>query len=186
MDTASPNELSRGSGIAMPRRWTLWFAVGTMIVLYVVLYWLNRPLVNAVAPRGIISFELAHTRDTSSAMLASWDEAARSSARANLIIDYCFMLAYGSALALGCLSTRARTASRWPLVAQMARILAAGTVGAAVLDAVENAALLLQLTDGASVALALLAWGCASAKFTLVLLAIPFALPALWPTRRPA
>ena len=91
------------------------------------------------------------------------------------------MLAYGSALALGCLTTRARTASRWPLVAQMARILAAGSVGAAVLDAVENAALLVQLTDGASVALALLAWGCASAKFTLVLLAIPFALAARAP-----
>ncbi len=164
--------------LAPPRRW-LWIAVAGTLVLEVTLGRLNRPLVTTAAPLGIVSYELAHSVERSAAMLASWDQAARASARTSLIVDYLFMIAYPAALALGCLTT----AARWPRWGRAARALAAGALVAGACDAVENAALLIQLADGASATPAMVAWGCATVKFALVLLAIPVALPALWSSR---
>ena len=161
--------------LAPPRRW-LWVAIAATLALEVTLAWLNRPLVTAAAPLGIVSFELAHSLERSAAMLASWDQAARTSARTSLIVDYLFMVAYPATLALACLTT----AARWPQWGRVARALATGALVAGAFDAVENAALLVQLADGASATAAQVAWGSAVVKFALVLLAIPVALPALW------
>lgn len=164
-----------------PRRW-LWLSLAATIVLEVILARLNRPLLTVAAPTGIISFELAQTLERSAAILASWDEAARASARTSLLVDYLFMIAYPATLVLGCLTT----AARWPRWGRVARALATGALVAGALDAVENAALLVQLAEGASAAAALVAWGCAAVKFALVVLAIPVALPALWPWKSTA
>jgi hypothetical protein len=150
------------------------------VVLELVLGRLNRPLVTAAAPLGIVTFELAHSVERSAAILASWNAEARASARMSLIVDYLFMIAYPATLAIGCVTVAARISARWPGAARVARTVAAGALVAGALDAVENAALLVQLSGGAAELPALIAWGCATVKFALVVMAIPVAVPALW------
>lgn len=174
--------------IVEPRAALLWASLVVTIALEVVLGRLNQPLQSAVAPLGIVSFELARTGGVATAILASWSEAARVTARTSLLVDYLFLVAYPASLWLGCRAVAARVQDRWPRVAIMAVALGWGAVVAGALDAVENAALLMQLSEGASATMAGVAFWSASAKFALVLVALPLALPALvpwtWPTER--
>ncbi len=165
------------------QRW-LYSALAATIVLEVVLGRLNKPLVTAAAPSGIISFELARTVERSAAIMASWNAEARATARESLLVDYLFMIAYPATLALSCVTVAGRMQAAWPRLARVARVLAAGAMVAGALDAIENAALLVQLASGATPTAALVAWGCATVKFALVILAVPVALPSLWPASK--
>ncbi len=166
--------------LGLTRRGWLFVALGATIALELVLGRLNKPLVSAVAPAGIVSFELAHTAERSAAIMDSWNDDARATARVSLIVDYLFMIAYPATLALGCVIVAARVRAKRPRLASVVRALAAGALVAGALDAIENAALLVQLASGAGERAALVAWGCASVKFALVAVAIPAAVPALW------
>jgi hypothetical protein len=61
----------------------------------------NEPLKNALAPQGIVSFQLVgpqHYRE----LLSSWDSQQRLYAAFNLGLDFLFAPLYGAALSLGC------------------------------------------------------------------------------------
>ena len=167
------------NAIVEPRARLLWASLAATIALEVVLGRLNAPLQTTVAPLGIVSFELAHAGGVAAAMIASWSESARATARTSLVVDYLFLVAYPASLWLGCRAVAARVQGRWPKVAGLAVALGWGAVVAGGLDAVENAALLTQLASGASAAMAGIAFWCASVKFALVLAALPMALPAM-------
>ena len=171
-----------GASVA-PRSRMLWLSVGVTIALELLLGRLNAPLRTTPAPLGIVSFELAHAEGVAAAIMASWNAAARETARLNLVVDYAFLIAYPISLRLGCRIVATRARDRWPRLASVAAALGWGAVVAGVLDAVENAALLRQLAAGPGSAMAAVAFWCASVKFALVAIAIPFALPALvpWP-----
>jgi len=134
---------------------------------------IGRPLVTEVAPLGIVSFEFAGDVATATRMLEGWGEAGRVRAGLSLGLDYLFLVLYASAIGLGCL-----------LVARaMGPALAWGQIGAALLDAVENFALIRLLLGSDNAVWPTLAWGCAAVKFALVgaglaavLLGLPFAL----------
>lgn len=166
--------------LALSRRGWLYLALAATIALEIVLGRLNKPLVTAAAPAGIVSFELAHTAERSAAIMASWNDDARRAARVSLLVDYLFMIAYPATLALGCVMVAARVQPKRPRLSSVVRALAAGALVAGALDAIENAALLVQLASVAGETAALVAWGCASVKFALVAVAIPAAVPALW------
>lgn len=153
------------------------------LALEVALGVLNGPLRTPAAPLGIISFELARTATAATGMLASWPDAARATARLSLLVDYLFLVAYPASLWLGCRTVAARVQRRWPRVASVAVAAGWAAALAGVLDAIENAALLVQLAQGAGDAAAAVAFWSASIKFALVLLALPLALPALAPWR---
>jgi hypothetical protein len=119
---------------------------------------IGRPLVTEAAPLGIVSFEFAGDVATATRILEGWGEAGR--VRAGLIqgLDYLFLVLYASAIGLGCL-----------LVAGAAGpVLAWGQVAAALLDSVENFALIRLLLGSDNAVWPTLAWGCAALKFALV------------------
>jgi hypothetical protein len=126
---------------------------------------LDEPLRTAAAPNGIVSFELARTVDAAQAILTSWDSNARLFAAFGLGLDYLFMPAYALALSLGILlMMHGRTG--WVL--QLSAWMGWGMFAAALLDAVENYALWMELTGRVFSPYPEIAAFCASVKFVLL------------------
>jgi hypothetical protein len=123
---------------------------------------LGRPLNTEVAPLGIVSFELAGELSLAQSMVESWGPTGRVYAGLNLGLDYLFMVAYSSAIALGCVLVARSLSPR------VGVLLAWAQFGAALLDAVENYALI-QVLLGSQQALwpAVARW-CAIPKFLIV------------------
>ena len=74
-----------------------------LIALLIVMFSLNSfdaPLKNSVCKNGIVSFELAHTRDRSEAILHSWDPQAKINAGLSLGIDFLFLILYSTFIGL--------------------------------------------------------------------------------------
>ncbi|MFQ5458902.1 MAG: hypothetical protein ACE5FC_10705 [Myxococcota bacterium] len=130
------------------------------------------PLRTGDAPFGIVSFELARTAAKAGAILASWDAAARVSAGLSLGLDYLFLFAYALALALGCVLVGGLARNRGTWLAALAAPLAWSLLLAAVLDAVENYALIRLLLGEGGGEWPALAWGCAVPKFVAVALGL--------------
>ncbi len=146
------------------------------LALTAVLQLIGRPLQTAAAPLGIVSFELAGTLAAAQAMLASWDSSAQLHAAFSLGLDYLYMPLYAATIALACVRTAA-TSLRSPQAAAALGILLAWGLGlAALLDAVENAALW-QVLQGSSRGRSglVVARCCAIVKFALVVAGLFYA-----------
>lgn len=148
---------------------------------------LDAPLAHAGAPHGIVSFELAGSRDAAAAVLAGWDDAERVRAGLALGLDAVYLLVYPAwlALAVGGLAARLSRGAGSGVASAARRagvragpVLAWAVLLAAPLDAVENAALAVQLLHGAGAAAARLAAACAAPKFALVAAAAAYVLAA--------
>jgi len=75
--------------------------------------------------------------------MAAWGNRGRSAARASLLLDYPYLATYGPLLARACEVTGERLSERGiHALGRMRRPMAATQLAAALLDAVENAALL--------------------------------------------
>ncbi len=128
---------------------------------------------------GIVAYELAGTAERADTILEAWGDEGRAVARRGLILDFAFLFTYGIFLFL---AGRA-LADALPRTAVFPRLLAHGAHGfawagaaAAVLDALENTALLIMLGQGGSTLLSAMAYTAASLKFLLVLPAFAFVL----------
>ncbi len=139
-------------------------ALLTMAALQV----LGIPLRTTAAPSGIISYEFAGDLEGARRILASWRPEARIYAGLNLGLDYLFMVAYAGALGLGCVLV-ARRLGRWSRgLAVLGVALSWGQWLAALLDAVENYALIRLLLGSERALWPALATGCALPKFIIV------------------
>ena len=111
---------------------------------------------------GIIPFEVEFTSENARETLARWGEAGRDDARLSLFVDYPFLIAYAAFFSLAvtklCASLGWR---RW-------EFLALFPLGAAVCDAIENAALLLTIGQDGAQPWPLIAGVLASIKFALL------------------
>ncbi len=134
---------------------------------------LDAPLRTAAAPNGIVSFELAGSPEQAQAILASWDASARIAAGLSLGVDYLFMVLYALTIGLGCVLVGEGLGGA---PARLGVVLAWGQVLAAVLDAVENWALIRWLLGSRAGFWPSLAAGCATVKFALVGLGLAFVL----------
>ncbi|MCS7283424.1 MAG: hypothetical protein NZ769_08815 [Anaerolineae bacterium] len=146
------------------------FAVTSILALLtlVSLQVLDIPLRTAAAPSGIISFQFARDLDGARRILASWGPQARVYAGLSLGLDYLFMVAYAGALGLGCVLV-ARRLGRWSGgLAAVGVALSWGQWLAALLDAVENYALIRLLLGSERTLWPALAYGCALPKFLIV------------------
>lgn len=143
---ASANPFGWLSPVAQKRAFIVLFILG-LIVQYA---WsaLDAPLKNDVAPKGMLSFEVAGTMTKAQSIVASWDHAAQVSAGANLGLDYLFLFVYGGMIGLGCVLVM-RAFSDWSWFARLGLLLAWGQIVALSFDAIENFALL-RLLMGAS------------------------------------
>ncbi len=139
---------------------------------------LDRPLQTAVAPSGIVSFELAGTLEAAQAIVASWDQQAQLLAAFGLGLDYLFMPLYSTTIALACVVAASGPWRSRRSLAVVGLWLAWGLWFAAALDAVENYALLRVLLGSESSGWPALARGCAVGKFTLILAGLLYALLA--------
>lgn len=150
--------------------------IGAMLltaVLMAAIFTTNDPLQNPAAPLGIVSLQLAASLAAAQAILAAWGPAAQRWAILNLLIDYPYLLAYATTLGLGCVLI-ARHLPGPRHIALLGVWLSWGVIGAALLDAVENAALLRLLLGDLREAWVVLAFWCAVPKYVLVLAALAY------------
>lgn len=146
------------------------------LVVMAVLNIVDGPLKTGAAPQGIVSFELAGKVSTAQAILDSWDPQARIHAGFSLGFDFLFMLLYSTTIAYACIWVSNGLRDAWRPLATVGLLLAWGQWLAALLDAVENTALLVILLNGPAAAWPQLAWWCASVKFVFVLLGLVYAI----------
>ena len=130
------------------------------------------PLTTSASPSGIISYELAGDTPTARAILDSWDAGVRVRVGLNLGLDYLFLVLYSTAIACACAWIGGALRGRARPLASQGSLLAWGAWVAALLDAVENAALLTMLLDAPARPWPAVAWWCAVLKFALVLLGL--------------
>lgn len=142
--------------------------LGFTLVILFLFQPLNRPLVTAPAPSGIISLQLAWTPENAQAMLDSWYSASRQFAAFSLGFDYLFMPVYAVALALGALLAAGRHPG-W--FSRLGAWIAYGSFLAAFCDAMENLGQLYELFNGrVDLALAIGIFACL--KFALIVLGL--------------
>jgi len=157
------------------RNTLFWVSFAASIAIMAVMGVIGEPLVTPQAPLGIVSFELAGTPNQVKLILDSWDERAQQYAAFSLGFDYLFMLAYSTAIGLGCLLAAAAIRSlAWPLAA-LGVPLAWGMWLGALFDVVENLSLTLILLAGATAnAWPIIALYCALIKFGLIFLGLVY------------
>ena len=138
------------------------------IVLMVTLQALGNPLATDTAPAGIVSFELAGDLTTAGRIIDSWGSAGRVYAGLNLGVDFLFLVTYSGAIALGCALAARVLTSMSSFLGTMGIALSWGQFAAALLDAVENIALIRLLLGSQQAAWPVVARWCALPKFALV------------------
>jgi len=118
----------------------------------------GRSLVHPHAPQGIVSFELARTPEKMRAVLAGWDAETRRAARQITLVDFAYLVLYGTAMASAALL----------LGAPFAGTAFGLAVCASSLDALENAVGLAILAGSEAAFLPGLMAAAAAVKFLLI------------------
>ena len=138
------------------------------LVVMVSLNALGGPLNTEVAPLGIVSFELAGELALAQSMVESWGPTGQVYAGLNLGLDYLFLAAYSSSIALGCVLVARSLSRRVEFFSSVGVLLAWAQFGAALLDAVENYALIRVLLGSQQALWPAVARWCAIPKFSIV------------------
>jgi hypothetical protein len=128
----------------------------------------------------ILDFEFAATQSRAAQIVAEWGTKGRSAAHLSLLLDYGYMLSYGLFFALAGFAVRdiARTRG-WPRFAAIGVVVPFFALAAAAFDATENVALLLTLAGSGGSFAPPFAAVCSAIKFTLVSIAILYAICGL-------
>ena len=134
----------------------------------------STPLETDAAPLGIVSFELAGDLESAQKMIQSWGQEARIYAGLGLGLDYLYMVFYSCTIALGCvILSRTYTTE---LFIRIGITLAGLQFCAALLDCVENYALINILFGSVNEIWPPIAKWCAIPKFVLVILGLLYVL----------
>ena len=165
--------------VRMLPRWTLFALVILAVLFSLVMQVVGAPLTTPPAPAGIVSFEFAGELGRARQIVASWDQRAQLHAALSLGLDYLYLVTYAVAIGTICLRLAAGWQTEQPGLARLGRWLGAGQGLAALLDSVENVALIRLLLGSTSTFWPPLAWICAALKFSLVLLGLAYILVSL-------
>jgi hypothetical protein len=153
---------------------------------------MDAPLQTGAAPFGTVSFELAGSVQRAGEILDSWGglnelggftvfQPLALRAAFGLGMDYLFMTVYAIALSLGILLASGRHPGAFEKAGAW---LAWGAILAALLDGVENAALLTIMLGSITSPWPELAAVCASIKFMLLVIGMLYALAGWWLPKR--
>jgi hypothetical protein len=146
-----------------------WFAsLLTSAVSLLAIKVLDISLVTNAAPSGIISFEFAGSMARAQQILNSWDAEAKIRCGLSLGIDYLFLVAYAVFISISCTYVAKALTKRQLFLANLGYLLAWAQLAAALLDAIENAALIQLLLGSQRELFAWAALWCAWLKFALV------------------
>lgn len=128
----------------------------------------------------ILDFEFAGSRSRAAQIMAEWGAKGRGAAHLSLVLDYGYMLSYGLFFAFAGFAVRDTARARgWRRLAAIGIVVPFLALAAATFDASENVALLLTLGgDGGSLAPPFAAV-CSAIKFTLISIAILYALSGI-------
>jgi hypothetical protein len=129
---------------------------------------LDTPLRTHTAPSGIVSFELATNYETSQRILDSWSTEAKINAALSLGLDFLFLIVYALFISLACVQIAAALKDDHSILFRVATVLAWAQFLAAILDAIENLALIHLLLNASHKWLPCLARWCAMVKFSIV------------------
>ena len=129
---------------------------------------LDGPLKTEAAPSGIVSFELAGRLPLAQSILESWGQVGQVHAGLSLGLDYLFLITYASSIALGCVLVARNLSQRVEFLSFAGVLLAWAQFGAALLDCVENYALIQILLGSQQESWPAMAWWCAVPKFLIV------------------
>ena len=125
-------------------------------------------LITTVSPSGILSFEFAGELSAAQNMVNSWGQTGRVYAGLNLGLDYLFLLVYACAIGLGCVLVARSLSPRTTFLANLGILIACAQFGAALLDCVENYALIRVLFGTEMAVWPVVARWCALPKFSIV------------------
>lgn len=170
----------------MTRRWAL-IVSGVALVALLLAMSPAEDQMQETGP-GMVAFELAGSQERADEILAEWGDVGQDAAREQLLIDFGFLIAYGTFLVLAVAAVRDRLGRRgWRRLAGVGAIVVPFGAAAAACDAVENACLLAVLGEAGS-AFPTLATIFAAIKFALLAAAIVYLVfgLALSLRRRPA
>ncbi len=146
--------------------------------LAMVAFWVAMGLIERNLPAGtpgIIEFEFVRTSSRAARFLAEWGSDGRDTVRSLLLVDYGFMLSYGTFVTLGGLAARDFGRERgMSKLAATGRVVPWFAVAAALFDATENALLLLILGGHGGSAAPVLATACSSIKWALIAIAVVY------------
>jgi hypothetical protein len=128
----------------------------------------------------ILDFEFADTHARAAQIVAEWGPNGRSAAHLSLLLDYGYMLSYGLFFALAGFAVRDTARGRgWRRPAAIGAIVPFFALAAAGFDASENVALLLTLAGHGGSFAPPFAAVCSAIKFTLISIAILYAVCGL-------
>jgi hypothetical protein len=145
-------------------------------IFMIMMNWISSPLSNPAAPSGIISYELAGNVDTVQQILASWDLQAKLIASLSLGLDYLFLVVYSTAIGMGCIWALSAFLDGRSFLVTTGVLLAWGQWFAALMDGVENAALIKLLLGDIQSPWPQIAKICAIIKFALIALGLTYVI----------
>ena len=124
---------------------------------------------------NIVDFEFCRTVDRANAILNAWNQVARIQAGFNLGFDFLYIPVYSTTIAMACVWAANKLGGNriWH---NMGMLFAWGLWVAAILDCVENYALLTMLQGTVANPYPAIATLCASCKFSLILLGLAFCI----------
>lgn len=161
----------------IPSGLTDWLVLGLLVALTLglALKTNQRALTTKQAPWGIVSLELASNEEKASAMIVSWQKkGAYDDALSSLYWDNFFLLAYSTAIALGCVMAAHRLHAPGTLEYNLAILLAWAQWLAALLDRTENFALEKILRGAVKSPWPQIARWCAMPKFIIIVAGIGY------------
>ncbi len=146
------------------------FMVSLALMLFTTLglQLLNIHLNTDVAPFGIVSFELAGNLSLSQKIIESWGTTGQIYAGLNLGLDYLFIITYISVIGLACVLVARKVSQRIKSLSFLGILFAWGQIIVALLDSVENYALIKILLRFDGIFWPVLAKWCAIPKFLIL------------------
>jgi hypothetical protein len=153
-----------------------WALFVVTIIVMATLQVFDALLKNEVAPSGIVSFEFAGELSLAQQMVESWGRKGRIAAGVSLGLDYLFLLTYAGSIGIGCMLIARSVSKRAKQLSNVGVFLAWALLVAALLDAVENYALIRVLLGSNLTIWPKVATWCAVPKFVIVAAGLAYIL----------
>jgi hypothetical protein len=165
--------------VSRPHRQRALILLGVATVAFTVILEVIDPSHVSHGPT-ILDFEFAGGHGRAAQIVAEWGAKGRSAAHLSLLVDYGYMLSYGLFFAFAGFAVRdAARARGWRRLAAIGVVVPFFALAAASFDASENVALLLTLAGNGGSFAPPFATLCSAIKFTLIIVAMLYALCGL-------